>query len=88
MKADDYGIVYRLNRHFDALLRSIDRLQSCNLLSPDVAEARKAALEEIRARTNFAVAQSLESRESQDLCRFEDLRIAAARKESGRSGLP
>lgn len=83
MKTDDYAAVYELNRHFDQIVEGIDRLQKGRLLPADSAEARKAALEEIRARTNFAVAQALESREAEDLCRFEDLRIAAVRKETG-----
>ena len=81
MKTDDYAAVYELNRHFDQIAASIDRLQKSRLLPADSADARKAALEEIRARTNFAVAQALEGREADDLCKFEDLRIAAVRKE-------
>ena len=46
------------------------------------AEARKASLDEVRARLNAAIARALEGREAEDLCRFEDLRIAANRKEA------
>lgn len=82
MKTDDYAAIYALNRHFDEIAAGIDRVHSGRLLSADAAEARKAALEEVRARINFAIAQALESREAEDLCRFEDLRIAATRKET------
>ena len=82
MKTDDYAAIYTLNQHFDEISAGIDRVLSGRLLSADAAEARKAALEEIRARINFAIAQALEGREAEDLCRFEDPRIAAARKET------
>jgi len=62
-------------------LNGIDRLLKCGLIPNGCAEARKVALEEIRARINFAIATSLETREAQDLCKFEDLRIAAVKRE-------
>ncbi len=82
MKTDDYEALYRLNRHFDALAADIDRLQASGLLPAHSAEARKAALDEVRARLNAAVSRTLETREAGDLCRFEDLRLAAIRRET------
>jgi hypothetical protein len=39
-------------------------------------------LDELRARLNAAVSRMLESRKADDLCRFEDLRLPAIRKEA------
>jgi len=80
-KTDDYAALYRLNQYFDALAEGIDRLQASGLLAAHSAEARKA-LDEVRARLNAAIPRALEGREAEDLCRFEDLRIAANRKEA------
>jgi hypothetical protein len=49
------------------------------------AEARKASLDEVRARLNSAVARGLETREAEDLCRLEDLRMEAVTKEAASS---
>ena len=82
MKTDDYAALYRLNRQFDSLAQCINKLQAAGLLPPESAEARKAALEYVRARLNSGIARALETREAEDLCRYEDLRIAAIRKEA------
>ncbi len=81
MKTNDYGAIYSLNQNFDRILSGINGLQKDGLIPNSCAEARKVALEEIRARINFAIATALESREAQDLCKFEDLRIAAVKRE-------
>jgi len=81
-KTDDYADLYRLNQYFDALADSIDRLLASGLIAVHSAEARKASLDEVRARLNSAVARGLEAREAEDLCRFEDLRMEAVRKEA------
>jgi hypothetical protein len=83
MKTNDYAAIYSLNQNFDRILSGIDGLQKGGLIPNGCAEARKVALEEIRARINFAIATSLEGREAQDLCKFEDLRIAATKREIG-----
>jgi len=82
LKTDDYAALYRLNQYFDALAEGIDRLQASGLLAAHSAEARKASLDEVRARLNSAIARALEAREAEDLCRFEDLRMSAIRKEA------
>ncbi len=82
LKTDDYAALYRLNQYFDALAEGIDRLQASGLLAARSAEARKASLDEVRARLNSAIVRALEAREAEDLCRFEDLRMAAIRKEA------
>jgi hypothetical protein len=51
------------------------------LLDAGFVEARKMAAEEIRARTNHALAQALVNREGQDWSKFEDLRMEAIRRE-------
>ncbi len=83
MKTNDYAAIYGLNRNFDQILSGIDGLQKRGLLPNNCAEARKVALEEVRARLNLVLATSLEGREAQDLCKFEDLRIEAVRREMG-----
>lgn len=82
MKTDDYTALYRLNWHFDVLAAEIDHLRASGLVAPHSAEARKAALDELRARLNCAIIRVLETREAEDLCRFEDLRLATARREA------
>lgn len=82
MKTRDYAAFYLLNLHFDALDSGIDQLQAAGLLSASSAEARKITLIEVRARLNAAVSRAIEASETDDLCRFEDLRLAALRKEA------
>jgi hypothetical protein len=84
-KTDDYADLYRLNQYFDALAEGIDQLHASGLIAVHSAEARKAQLDEVRARLNSAVARGLEAREAEDLCRFEDLRMEAVRKEAASS---
>jgi len=86
MKTADYAAIHGLNRNVDQVIDGVELLRKSGLI-PECAEARRIALEEIRARINFAVARSLESREAQDLCKFEDLRIAAVRRETGGDGV-
>jgi hypothetical protein len=81
MKAETYEALRDLNHHFDHAAAALDRLQQLALLDAGFVEARKMAAEEIRARTNHAVAQALVNREGQDWQKFEDLRIEAVRRE-------
>jgi hypothetical protein len=81
MKAEIYEALRDLNHHFDHAAAALDRLQQLALLDAGFVEARKMAAEEIRARTNHAVAQVLVNREGQDWSKFEDLRIEAIRRE-------
>jgi hypothetical protein len=87
MKTADYAAIHGLNQNLDQVIDGVELLRKSGLIPGECAEARRVALEEIRARINFAVARSLESREAQDLCKFEDLRIAAVRRETGGDGV-
>lgn len=81
MKSDMYEALWVLNQNFDQLGENLERLQKLGLLTAEFVEARRMAIEEIRARTNWALAQALQERESRDWSRFEDLRIEARHKE-------
>lgn len=81
MKAEIYDALRDLNHHFDQAVAALDRLQQLALLDAGFVKARKMAAEEIRARTNHAVAQALVNREGQDWQKFEDLRMDANRRE-------
>ncbi len=81
MKSEMYETLHALNQHFDQLSDTLEHLQKLGLLTAEFVEARRMATEEIRARTNCALAQALEERESKDWSKFEDLRIEAAHNE-------
>ena len=81
MKSEMYETLWDLNQHFDRLSDRLEHLQKLGLLTAEFVEARRTATEEIRARTNCALAQALQEREAKDWSRFEDLRIEAAHKE-------
>lgn len=79
-KTHIYGSLYSINHAFQEIAEHLKRLEERQVLTPDFAEARRTAIEELRAGINHGIAAHMLASEQEDWAHFGKLRIAQERK--------
>ena len=82
MKTHAYGSLYSINHAFQEIVEHLKRLEESQVLTSEFAEARRIAIEELRAGINHGIAAHMVSTEESDWAYFGRLRIA---EEGGRN---
>ena len=74
-KVDNYDVLFEMNDGFGQAVRAIQKLQDLGVFTPQFAETRRLATEQIRAETNHKAHEVLQESEARDAARFEQERI-------------
>jgi len=80
-KTQAYGSLYSINHAFQEIGEHLQRLEERQVLTPEFAEERRTAIEELRAGINHGIAAHMLSTEQEDWARFGRLRIAQDQKQ-------
>ena len=75
-KTHAYGSLYSINHAFQEIAEHLKQLEERQVLTPEFAEARRIALEELRAGINHGIAAHMLAAEQDDWAYFGKLRIA------------
>jgi hypothetical protein len=76
MKLDAYSEIYLWNKHVDALIRVLQRMEALSILSKQAIRANELRLEEIRAVLNAEFAEAMFAIERGDHLRLSEQRCA------------
>jgi hypothetical protein len=71
-----YENLYRLNRCFEATLRSLERLERCGIFSSECLSEYRVRIEYTRAEANEELIDTLCSHEMEDAAHFDKLQQA------------
>ncbi len=75
-----YGSLYSINHAFQEIAEHLKRLEEGQVLTPEFAETRRVAVEELRAGINHGIAAHMLAAEQDDWAYFGKLRIAQEEK--------